>query len=271
MAQVYLSNQLINSGQAVDLNTAQLPLSMSWNANPAQLHTVVMYDTSVPRADAPVESPYVHFLAVNVPGINIPAGNILIPYSSPSPPANSGLHTYVINVLSQLGPVSVPYQLNRSKFSLAEFVQNYRLSPMYQHSFNVEGRTTYTRAYQPRSTRTVKYDGVMDKSQWMNSQVPEDEQKYCRCIIESAGKQSGECLTGKLWYHRVGGYSCSNPYAVCGRVGARGECGKNYIFENLPDAELKGYSNLNKIPVPSPYNRQQLLQNIQTWKQQKGY
>ncbi len=42
-----------------------------------------------------------------------------------------------------------------------------------------------------------------------------------------------------------------------------------YNWEGIPDNELEGYANINHIPVPTPYDRTQIINNILAWKKSK--
>lgn len=80
------------------------------------------------------------------------------------------------------------------------------------------------------------------------------QKKYCWCVLKVAAK--GEVR---------------NPYAVCANsthTSSR-ECGKYYDWERMSDRYLQVYAGLKKgqIPIPSPYDRRQMLSNIYQWKQ----
>lgn len=92
-----------------------------------------------------------------------------------------------------------------------------------------------------------------------DSQLTEQEQKYCSCVIQVEAKQGG-------------GY---NPYAVCHSSvsgAGRPDCGDDYNWPMLTDAELIGYAKGKKgaIVIPQPYDRHQMLDNIKQWKQRLG-
>jgi len=58
-----------------------------------KLHTLVMFD-----ADA---NDYMHWLVVNVPGVDIDRGQTIAEYASPTPPRRTGPHRYVIAAMEQ--------------------------------------------------------------------------------------------------------------------------------------------------------------------------
>ena len=100
----------------------------------------------------------------------------------------------------------------------------------------------------------------------------EKERKYCRCVLHLAGNQTPTCLVEQAWRKEREGRTCYNPYAVCAsRIKTTSRlCGQNYIFENIPDHELRAYALLSGITVPKPYNRAKMLANIEAWKRAKG-
>jgi len=104
--------------------------------------------------------------------------------------------------------------------------------------------------------------------------LTEQEQKYCRCVLKVATKQAPPCFENKFKKRKVDGVNCYNPYAVCtksvGRSG-RVNCGGNYDFSTTDDQYLMAYADLNGIDVPVPYNRQLMLSQIDQYKRDKGY
>lgn len=111
---------------------------------------------------------------------------------------------------------------------------------------------------------------MMDKSTWMRPGLSENDNKYFRCLLHVAAKQSPNCLSGRQWPTKGSGGTgkCYNPYAVCHTTVSAGRpsCSTNYNFNNLPDQELQSYASLHNLGVPSPYNRQQSLNAIREYK-----
>lgn len=111
-----------------------------------------------------------------------------------------------------------------------------------------------------------------------DSVLSEKEEKFCSCVLKVAAKQKGACNTERAWFETRDNKTCYNPYAICAKsVGTTSrKCGENYNFESLSDDELISYAQLhqkdkdNKLVIPKPYDRDQMLTNIYTWKQSKG-
>jgi hypothetical protein len=103
----------------------------------------------------------------------------------------------------------------------------------------------------------------------------EDEQRWCRCVLHVASKQTPHCLEDVNRNARkvFEGQPCHNPYPVCSvTVGTSSrQCGRSYDFKNIPDNELKAYARMKHITIPRPYTRTEMLNAIKRWKQQEGF
>jgi hypothetical protein len=102
------------------------------------------------------------------------------------------------------------------------------------------------------------------------SNLPEIEQKWCRCILHVAAKQNDGCLVNVNTNAKltIDGRKCYNPYAVCSThlKPAHRRCGINYEFRNIPTQELRAYTKLNKINVPPTSQRDEIIATILAWK-----
>lgn len=106
-----------------------------------------------------------------------------------------------------------------------------------------------------------------------NAPIEEQEAKYCSCVLQVQAKDRHQpsCTAG-IWGSTR---SCVNPYAVChASVGGAyiRDCAKYYNWQELSDDELMGYAaaQRSQIPIPNPYDRQQMLSNIRQWKAKRG-
>jgi len=243
----------------VEFETSQQPLTVDWSAQPDQLYTVAVYDLSAPSESNPYNSPYLHFLAVNVPGKDISRGEILAGYVPPSPPPGSGPHRFVVDIYEQTDKISAAPVTERTKYDPTQLA-NITKS-------RLDHRSTF---YVLSEGKEVARKGARE---WMRpkSPLPEEKQKYCRCVLRVAAKQPGQCNVEKAWFQKRQGRTCYNPYAVCAAsVGTTSrQCGLWYDLKNIPDDELTAYASLNKVPIPSPYDREQMLKNLDAWMEQK--
>lgn len=109
-------------------------------------------------------------------------------------------------------------------------------------------------------------------SYFKDNVLSEHEQKMCRCRLHVIGKNTDQCNLNKAWTSQRGS-GCVNPYAVCNKTvggGGRLECGSHLNLEGIPDNELKGQAEVWGVPVPNPYNRQTMINNINSWKTSIG-
>jgi phosphatidylethanolamine-binding protein (PEBP) family uncharacterized protein len=97
---------------------------------PLPLSTFIMYD---PDADLPL---WVHWLVINIPNGDIRKGDIVLSYTGPSPPPNTGTHRYIFNQLEQTEPIYIKTQ-KRSKYNIDEFIKTYKLIPRATKSFMI--------------------------------------------------------------------------------------------------------------------------------------
>lgn len=239
----YIGQINLSSFPEIGYDDAQGQLDVSWPANREDLYTLYIYDRSANN--------YIHFLGVNIPGNNINEGLVVYPYVSPNPP--SGIHEYVIQIYQQGSRLNPPHGGSRIGYDTS-FLSS--LSGKYMGTFRVKAKgSDKTVTWFPEDTSLTK-----------------QQQKYCRCVLKVAGKQSTACNTEKAWYQSRGGTKCYNPYAVCAKstkTSSR-ECGSNYKWEDIPDKELMAYASLSRIPIPDPYTRRAMLDNIMSWKSSLG-
>lgn len=255
-------NTKIYDDQVLNTVLAKQPFNIKIGASDNQLSTLIIYDLSAPSTRNPSNSPFIHFLEVNIPGSKIDQGDVLIHYTSPNPSPESGTHTYVIDLFQQKNKIHADIPHKREAFPLTQFVQFNNLKHESRLLFRVNPAAN-------------KFDGA-GSGEWTQN-LSEKDDKYCRCEIEVAGKQPAACNVERAWFQEREGHRCANPYAVCHKTvqgeSGRPECGQNYIFENIPDNELVGYASLNRISIPQPYNRQALIQTLYQYEANKkaGY
>lgn len=268
--QVQIDGHLIQNGSVVDYSLfRENNFSVLWNSSPQAVYTLMVYDISAPSASYPSNSPYLHFLSINIPQSDILRGTTVFPYQPPNPEPGTGVHQYVVELYQQttlLSPQGIAS--SRINFPVNSFVANNRLVLVGQLTF---GTANYGHVHHRRSHRLPE-----NKESWINPQstLSEEERKYCRCVTEVAAKQPAECNADPkaMAGHHIGTATCYNPYAVCAastHTTSR-HCGASYEFQNLPDDELRGYASLKGLPIPNPYNRSQLLQTIYNWKSVTG-
>lgn len=243
--------------------------------NDGSYYTVIYYDVD--------ERNYLHYLAVNVTR-NSP-GYVISKYS----PVHRKDHSYRAELYKQNGYIK-PFQSGaRSLFDKPSLIRLYGLeleeyvSSYVQYPKLVDGHdhfegeeyygtvsspgTTYTDDYYHHDDVGPMYDDLDDfhhndfdmysKEESVpfktDNNLNERQQKYCSCVLKVEDKRN-----------------VNNPYAVCAKSTRTSSkhCGESYDFDNMKDKHIIAYANLRKgaIPIPVPYNRQQLIENIKKWK-----
>ena len=256
----------IYNDQIVGFQIAKQPFNISIKGDSSQLYTLVIYDLSAPHARNPMNSPLIHFLEVNIPGSNIDQGDVILEYMPPSPGPKSGNHIYVVDLFRQNGKITPEISNERESFPLLPFTKTYNLTHQSRLIFRVNPDPAQ------RETVTSMDGQASPRSDWTQN-LNEHDEKYCDCVIKVTGREPTSCIQEKAWFQQKEGHTCANPYSVChssvhGESG-RPECGKHYLFENIPDQELVGYAILNGIPIISPYDRQALIEQLYQWEVQK--
>jgi phosphatidylethanolamine-binding protein (PEBP) family uncharacterized protein len=266
MSQVMFGDTLANVG-FVTTETSQRPLYVIWNSSSKDiLYTIIMTDLDAPYPyPNNQQSPYLHMLLVNTNKTYDIEGKHLIKYMSPVVASNSLPHTYVVEIYEQQNNNQLEsYQGNRENFKSENFAKTNNLKLVDKVIFKV-GSMIKTKKNSENKNNIFKTDTTL----------PIEKQKFCSCVLKVADKQRGACNLEKAWFESRDGHKCYNPYSVCASsVGTTSrDCGKEYDFNNFSDNYLITYAQLHQsnkpeqtIIIPNPYNREQMLKNIQLWK-----
>lgn len=78
-----------------------------------------------------------------------------------------------------------------------------------------------------------------------NNNLNLKKQKFCRCILHVAEKNSSECNKKKKWNTS----KCYNPYTVCANstkttTGGK-SCNYNFLSKDISNNKIKSYKDLN--------------------------
>ena len=262
----------------IPVENAQQNIYIEWNGDSNKLYTVLMVDLDYPYPSPGNNiSPYLHLLISNIKGSDIVSGNSFIEYLPPNPPKDSKPHTYFIGLYLQSNRLRNRQYKNRKNFDIDKFITTNNLflleSNYFQSGYYVPTAVSSKLSFNTNSFNTNKNDMFIS-----NSELPENKKKFCRCVLKVANKQRGLCNTDRAWFETRNGQQCYNPYSICAKsVGTTSrECGKNYNFSTFSDEYLITYSELhqkdknNTLIIPEPYDRNQMLTNIYTWKQSKS-
>jgi len=245
MLTLYFSGQQIKSNSTISPNLTIAAPSVSWTPIPNTLYTLLLYNSITQK---------VHFAAVNIPNTDLGSSKILNGYEYLS----SG--SYTLDLYTQQEKLYGPLEIDTFK-SKGQLISSI--------TFDVKLSVKPISLIQPIATLAQHVDTSQDKETWFSPELSTDKAKFCRCVLQVGDKQPHTCNSEKAWFETRLNESgvqkkCYNPYAVCAsRVGTTSrECGNMANFENIPDSLLESYASLNKIDIPSPYNRTQMLNNI---------
>ena len=89
--------------------------------------------------------------------------------------------------------------------------------------------------------------------------LTEGQQKFCRCVLKVASKQSDECLKEKAWFQYKSGTKCYNPYSVCAHSVKTSTKHCYYDFKDLSDQLIRTWFILHDKAVPSPFIRENAI------------
>lgn len=292
---VSFGNLNLVDGQTVNIEDAQKDLFISWPGNPDFLYTLVVYDMSFPSVYDTSKSPFVHFFVTNIPGTRIDEGSVVIDYLSPRPPVGSGDHLFVIDIYLQKSMINFSPTNDRENIDVKnlsaglQFIGrlNFYVSPTQNISqikiskvkvapmtiakpispISSEFRQSPVR--RPRGSGHVRTEEERESYFKPDSTLADDKKKFCRTFLHVAAKQTENCNKEHAWYQVKDGKTCYNSFSIAAKISGTSsrECGKNFAFENIPDGELKAYAELNGISVPTPYDRNKILENIRVWKE----
>lgn len=272
MLQLYFGQTpVINQSFIPIVNTQSQNMALSWVHDVNKLYTIIFYDMDVPsllpsntNLNVSTQSPYLNYMVVDVPGQNISQGRELMAYQGPYYQGwGEGIHSYFVDVYEQSGIIKAKKRRVRAKSNLRKFVKD--------NNLNLIGSVQFYVGTQPNILNGPRVGGpnITDLDYFItDTSLTEPEQKYCRCVLHVSANQTGECLKQNSLGQLLIGDKCSNPYAICAKnVGITSrECGNNYNYNKISDNELLGYAILSKIPIPEPYNRIKMLENIVAWK-----
>ncbi|KAM3959483.1 protein D3-like isoform 2-T5 [Aphomia sociella] len=130
----YPSGVEVNEGNELTPTQVKDVPTVSWDATPNQLYTLVMTDPDAPSRKEPKFREWHHWLVANIPGNNVAAGDTLSAYVGSGPPPDTGLHRYVYLVYKQPSKLEFDEPRlpntsgeNRANFSIAKFAKKYNL------------------------------------------------------------------------------------------------------------------------------------------------
>ena len=89
------NNKTIKKGQFLTPQEARVKPIVTYKANPKFFYTLIVHDPDAPAGN------HLHWIVVNIPGVNVNKGINALPYDGPHPPPKSGTHHYMFKLFKQ--------------------------------------------------------------------------------------------------------------------------------------------------------------------------
>lgn len=249
---LYANNSLISANSWLPVSNLNT-LKVDWKPM-KKLYTIIMYDLDAPSASSRANSPYLHWLVTNIEGNNVGKGTMA--YMPPKPGMGSGLHRYVVALYEQSGVIPKKAISVRNNFDVEGFAVSNKLKLVDHEVLVVDPDTKmfYNKGNE------ISFNEVHPMIVG-DSNLTDEEQKFCSCIIEVAEKIPSDCIIEGLAYTYRQGSMCYSPYAVCAASthGTNRQCPANYNFDNMSDKEIEAFANLHHVSLSYPIDRGSLF------------
>uniref|UniRef100_A0A6B0UY14 Putative phosphatidylethanolamine-binding protein 1 n=1 Tax=Ixodes ricinus TaxID=34613 RepID=A0A6B0UY14_IXORI len=86
VVQVSYDTAVVDMGNTLTPTQVQRQPNVSYPADPNKLYTLCMTDPDAPSRQSPKYREWHHWLVVNIPGVNVPQGEVLSEYVGSGPP-----------------------------------------------------------------------------------------------------------------------------------------------------------------------------------------
>lgn len=101
------NNKTIKNGQFLTpLEASEKPI-VTYKANPKYFYTLIVHDPDARAGN------HLHWITVNIPGLDINKGMHVLPYDGPHPPPKSGMHHYMFQLFKQKKYITKPLTFQR--------------------------------------------------------------------------------------------------------------------------------------------------------------
>ncbi|KAH8419289.1 hypothetical protein KR222_004124, partial [Zaprionus bogoriensis] len=136
LLKVQFENDLeIEEGKTYTPKELKFQPKLEWNADASTYYTVVMLSPDAPSRENPMYRSWLHWLVVNVPGMDVAKGQVISDYFGPVPPKDSGLCRYVLLVYEQSDKLDFEEKKmdlknaeDHSNFDVEKFAQKYEMN-----------------------------------------------------------------------------------------------------------------------------------------------
>lgn len=121
------------------------PLVNFTGADASGFYLLAMVDPDAPSVINPEAREFLHWLVGNIPGGEVPAGDVLAEYVGSGPPKDTGLHRYVFLLYKQPGKLAFEEgkidkttAQGRGKFKVQRFTEKYKLELVALNVYQAE-------------------------------------------------------------------------------------------------------------------------------------
>lgn len=101
------NNKIIQNGQFLTPQEASVKPIVTYKVNPTNLYTLIVHDPDAPAGN------HLHWVVINIPGLNINKGVEVLSYKRPQPPIKSGTHRYIFQLFQQTQKINKPITFKR--------------------------------------------------------------------------------------------------------------------------------------------------------------
>lgn len=89
------NNKTIKNGHFLTPQESRSKPIVTYKANSKYLYTLIVHDPDSPTGN------HLHWIVINIPGLNINKGMHVLPHDGPHPPPKSGMHHYIFKLFKQ--------------------------------------------------------------------------------------------------------------------------------------------------------------------------
>nr|XP_037269968.1 protein D3-like [Rhipicephalus microplus] len=125
LAVTYIGGVKVDMGNELEPQTAAEPPRVVILGQRGHFYTLCMVDLDAPSASKPKHRAWLHWLVVNIPALELDAGQVLAAYSAPTPVAGTGSHRFAFVQMEQphhFKPGNFIFIPMRAAFNVATFM-----------------------------------------------------------------------------------------------------------------------------------------------------
>ncbi|XP_014250210.1 protein D2-like isoform X2 [Cimex lectularius] len=125
---------MVELGNILTPTDTKNPPILKWSSDPNALYLICMIDPDMPNPSKPRLKEFQHWVVGNIPGDDVPTGDVLTAYIGPVPPQDGGIHRYIFLVYRQNKELGFEEQIimksegaARARFNVGLFARRHQL------------------------------------------------------------------------------------------------------------------------------------------------